>query len=167
MKCRIQRQVAPEKAANRAIRMKGFAGRARAGRFGEEEKRGLPLSGLLPSTPTNFQSLSALAGQTAFAGFVSVAAGLFRGFETHRAGLAVEVTAAGYVKDPRLGVAAVGRRGGGLDGDSRFFAGWAGAAKAGAVSRSAAAKEGMIADKQDRMELPVFDDGMCVLLSEK
>ena len=103
MKCRIQRQVAPEKAANRAIRMKGFAGRARAGRFGEEEKRGLPLSGLLPSTPANFQSLSALAGQTAFAGFVSVAAGLFRGFETHR------------------GVAAVGRRGGGLDGGSRFF----------------------------------------------
>ena len=121
MKCRIQRQVAPEKAANRAIRMKGFAGRARAGRFGEEEKRGLPLSGLLPSTPANFQSLSALAGQTAFAGFVSVAAGIFRGFETHSAGLAVEVTAAGYVKDPRLGVAAVGRRGGGLDGDSRFF----------------------------------------------
>ena len=112
--------------------MKGFAGRARAGRFGEEEKRGLPLSGLLPSTPANFQSLSALAGQTAFAGFVSVAAGLFRGFETHRAGLAVEVTA----------------------GTAASFAGWAGAAKAGAVSRSAAAKEGMIADKQDRMEPP-------------
>ena len=39
-------------------------------------------------------------------------------------------------------------------GTAASFAGWAGAAKAGAVSRSAAAKEGMIADKQDRMEPP-------------
>ena len=78
---------------------------------------------LLPSTPANFQSLFALAGQTAFAGFVSVAAGLFRRLETHCAGLAVEVTAAGCVKDPRLGVAAVGRRGGGLDWGSRFLYG--------------------------------------------
>ncbi len=51
LKCRIQRQAAPEKAANRAIRMKGFAGRACAGRFGEEEKRGLPLSGASSPAP--------------------------------------------------------------------------------------------------------------------
>ena len=51
LKCRIQRQAAPEKAANRAIRMKGFAGRARAGSFGEEEKRGLPLSGASSPAP--------------------------------------------------------------------------------------------------------------------
>lgn len=51
LKCRIQRQAAPEKAANRVIRMKGFAGRARAGRFGEEEKRGLPLSGASSPAP--------------------------------------------------------------------------------------------------------------------
>lgn len=50
LKCRIQRQAAPEKAANRAIRMKGFAG-TRAGRFGEEEKRGLPLSGASSPAP--------------------------------------------------------------------------------------------------------------------
>ena len=31
--------------------MKGFAGRARAGRFGEEEKRGLPLSGASSPAP--------------------------------------------------------------------------------------------------------------------
>ena len=43
-----------------------------------------------------------------------------------------------------------------------------GAAKAGAVSRSAAAKEGMIADKQDRMKAPcVCDDGMCVFFCQK
>lgn len=52
-------------------------------------------------------------------------------------------------------------------GTAASSTGWVGAAKAGTVSRSAAAKEGMIADKQDRMDLPVFDDGMCVLLSEK
>ena len=58
LKCRIQRQAAPEKAANRAIRMKGFAGRARAGRFGEEEKRGLPLSGT-SSSPVPLQTSKA------------------------------------------------------------------------------------------------------------
>ena len=56
LKCRIQRQAAPEKAANRAIRMKGFAGRARAGRFGEEEKRGLPLSGASPAPLRTFKA---------------------------------------------------------------------------------------------------------------
>ena len=58
LKCRIQRQAAPEKAANRAIRMKGFAGRGRAGRFGEEEKRGLPLSGT-SSSPVPLQTSKA------------------------------------------------------------------------------------------------------------
>ena len=75
----------------------------------------------LPGT-TAFQSSFAPAGQAALAGGVSAAAGLFNGFETYRAGLAVEVTAAGCVEYPGLGVAAVGGCGG-LGGGRRFLGG--------------------------------------------
>ena len=75
----------------------------------------------LPGT-TAFQSSFAPAGQAALAGGVSAAAGLFNGFETYRAGLAVEVTAAGCVEYPGLGVAAVGGCGG-LGGGGRFLGG--------------------------------------------
>ena len=75
----------------------------------------------LPGT-TAFQSSYAPTGQAALAWGVSVTAGLFNGFETYRAGLAVEVTAAGCVEYPGVGVAAVGGCGG-LGGGRRFL-GW-------------------------------------------
>ena len=75
----------------------------------------------LPGT-TAFQSSFAPAGQAALAVGVSAAAGLFNGFEAYRAGLAVEVTAAGCVEYPGLGVAAVGGCGG-LGGGRRFLGG--------------------------------------------